>query len=97
MKLEPLYDRVVIQAVKPVEVSQGGIFIPESAQEKSQEAIVIAVGPGIYENGTLVPTVVKAGDKILYGKYAGAEITLDKEPFIIIKETDILGIIKESN
>jgi chaperonin GroES len=96
MKIQPLGDRVVVKPLEAESKTKGGIFIPDSAKEKPQEAEVIAVGKGkVLENGTLKALEVKVGDKILFGKYSGNEITTkDGEELLIMREEDILGIIK---
>jgi len=94
MKIKPLGDRVVIKPLEAKEQTKGGILIPDSAKEKPQEANVIAVGEGKrMDDGKIAPLSLKVGDKILYGKYSGTEITLDGDEFIIIREEDVLGII----
>ena len=94
MKFRPLHDRVLVKRVEQDEKSAGGIIIPDTAQEKPMEGKVIAVGTGIRdEGGTLTPLDVKAGDKILFGKWSGNEVTIDGDELIIMKESDILGII----
>ncbi len=94
MKVRPLHDRVVVRRLEEKEVKRGGIVIPDTAKEKPQEGEVIAVGNGkILENGTRVAMEVKPGDRILFGKYAGSEIKLDGEEFLIMREDDILGIL----
>ncbi|NCG22226.1 MAG: co-chaperone GroES [Rhodobacterales bacterium] len=92
----PLYDRVLVKRVEQEARSAGGLFIPESAREKPQQAEVIAIGTGrIGDNNEIIPLIVKAGDKVLFGKYAGDEIKLDGEAHIILRENDILAIIEE--
>jgi chaperonin GroES len=94
MKVRPLHDRVLIKRIEETETVRGGIIIPDSATEKPQEAEVVAAGTGKrLENGTVVPLEVKAGDRVLFGKYSGTEIKLDGEEFIILREDEILGII----
>jgi chaperonin GroES len=94
MKIRPLYDRIVTKRIDEQETIRGGIIIPDSAKEKPQEAEVVAVGHGKrLENGEMVPLDVKAGDRILFGKYAGNEIRLDGEEYIIMREEDVLGIL----
>lgn len=93
-KFRPLYDRVLVRRLDAQQQSKGGLFIPESAKEKPQEAEVIAVGTGrITKKNETIPLVVKAGDKVLFGKYAGDEVKLDGVDHIILKESDILAII----
>jgi len=94
IKVRPLHDRVIVKRLEEDEKSKGGIIIPDTAKEKPQEGRVVAVGPGKHEDGKVVPLDVKAGDKILFGKYAGAEIKLNGEEHLILREDDILGIIE---
>jgi chaperonin GroES len=94
MKLRPLQDRVLIRRVEQEAKTSGGIIIPDTAQEKPMEGEVVAAGPGARdENGTLHPLDVKAGDRVLFGKWSGAEIKLDGEDLLIVKESDIMGVI----
>ena len=94
MKIRPLYDRIVVKRIDEQEMTRSGIIIPDSAQEKPQEAEVIAVGHGKrLEDGTLVALDVKAGDRILFGKYSGNEIRLDGEEYLIMREDDVLGVL----
>jgi len=94
MKFRPLHDRVVVRRIEGEEKTKGGIIIPDTAKEKPQEGEVIAVGAGARnENGEVVPLEVKAGDRILFGKWSGTEIKLEGEDLLIMKESDILGII----
>jgi chaperonin GroES len=96
MKFKPLHDRVLVERVEQDEKSAGGIIIPDTAQEKPMEGKVIAVGSGERdENGKITPLDVKAGDKILFGKWSGTEVTMDGKELIIMKESDILGIISK--
>ena len=95
MKLRPLHDRVVVRRLEAEEKTAGGIIIPDTAKEKPMEGEVIAVGPGARdEAGKLVPLDVKEGDRILFGKWSGTEVKLDGEELVIMKETDIMGIIE---
>lgn len=95
MKFRPLHDRVVIRRAEGDLKSKGGIIIPDTAKEKPQEGEVIAVGPGSRdEAGKLVPLDVKAGDLILFGKWSGTEIRLDGEDLLIMKESDVMGVIE---
>jgi chaperonin GroES len=97
MELRPLHDRVLIRRVEPEAKTPGGIFIPDTAQEKPVEGEVIAVGPGARdEHGKLYPLDVKAGDRVLFGKWSGSEITLDREDLMIMKESDIMGVLNQS-
>jgi len=94
MKLRPLQDRVLIRRVEPEAKSSGGIIIPDTAQEKPMEGEVVAVGPGVRaEDGQLHPLDVRAGDRVLFGKWSGTEIKLDGEDLMIMKESDIMGVI----
>ena len=93
-KFRPLHDRVVVRRVESEEKTKGGIIIPDTAKEKPQEGEVIAVGAGVRdERGELVPLDVKVGDRVLFGKWSGTEVKLDGEDLIIMKESDILGIV----
>ena len=94
MKIQPLADRIVVKVLEAKEVTKGGIVLPQTAQEKPQEAEVIAVGKGKISDGKVVTPEVKAGDKILFGKYTGTEITMDGKEYLILKEEDILAIVK---
>jgi chaperonin GroES len=95
MKFRPLHDRVVVRRVKSEEKSKGGIYIPDTVQEKPQEGEVVAVGPGARdEAGRTVPLDVKAGDRILFGKWSGTEVKIDGEELLIMKESDIMGIVE---
>ena len=94
MKLRPLQDRVLIRRVEPVAKTAGGIFIPDTAQEKPMEGEVVAVGPGARdEDGKLRPIDVKAGDRVLFAKWSGTEIKLDGEDLMIMKEAEVMGIV----
>ena len=93
-KFRPLHDRVVVKRVESEEKTKGGIIIPDTAKEKPQEGEVVAVGSGARdEAGKLVPLDVKAGDRVLFGKWSGTEVKLDGEDLLIMKESDIMGII----
>ena len=95
MKFRPLHDRVVVRRLEAEEKTAGGIIMPDTAQEKPMEGEVIAVGPGARdEAGKLVPLDVKDGDRILFGKWSGTEVKLDGEELLIMKESDIMGIIE---
>jgi chaperonin GroES len=95
MKFRPLHDRVVIRRLEADEKTAGGIIIPDTAKEKPMEGEVVAVGPGARdEAGKLQPLDVKAGDRILFGKWSGTEVKLDGEELLIMKESDIMGIIE---
>jgi chaperonin GroES len=92
--VKPLADRVVIRALEEAEQMRGGLYIPDTAKEKPQQGEVIAVGPGKFdENGNRVPMDVKAGDKVLYGKYSGTEVTVGGEQLLILRESDVLAVI----
>jgi chaperonin GroES len=93
-KFRPLHDRVVIKRVEAEEKSKGGIIIPDSAKEKPQQGEVVAVGPGGRdESGKLIAMDLKAGDRVLFGKWSGTEVKLDGEELLIMKESDIMGVI----
>ena len=95
MKFRPLHDRVVIRRLSAEEKTSGGIIIPDTAQEKPMEGEVVAVGPGARnEQGQIVTLEVKAGDRILFGKWSGTEVKLDGEELMIMKESDIMGIVE---
>jgi len=94
MNIQPLSDRVVVQAQDAEEQTASGLYIPDTAKEKPQRGVVLAVGPGRVENGTKIDLTVKPGDTVLYGKYSGTEVTLDNEDYMIMRESDILGIIQ---
>ena len=97
MKFRPLHDRVVVKRVAEEEKTKGGIIIPDTAKEKPMEGEVVAVGPGARdEKGALVAPDVKAGDRILFGKWSGTEIKLDGVEYLIMKESDIMGILEGS-
>jgi chaperonin GroES len=91
--MRPLHDRVVVKRIEEEERTKGGIIIPDTAKEKPQEGRVVAVGPGRSEDGKVIKPDVKAGDRILFGKYSGTEVVLDGEEHVIMREEDILGII----
>jgi len=96
MKIRPLQDRIIVKRMEGEEKTKGGIIIPDSAKEKPMEGKVIAVGPGkLNDKGTRVAPEVKAGDKVLFGKYAGTEIKIENEEHLILREDDILGIIEK--
>ena len=95
MKIKPLGDRILVMRVKEEDKTKGGIIIPDTAKEKPQEGKIVAVGKGKYgDDGKLIPIEVKAGDKILFGKYSGSEFKLEGEDLLILREDDILGIIE---
>jgi chaperonin GroES len=92
--LHPLHDRILVQRIEEGEVRRGGLIIPDSAKEKPQEGKVLAVGKGtVADDGKKTPLDVKAGDRVLFGKYAGNEVTLDGREYLIMKEEDVLGIL----
>ncbi len=95
MKIKPLHDRVILKRIEEEEKTKGGIIIPDSAKEKPLEGEVVAAGPGkVMENGTKVALSVKAGDRVLFGKYAGTEVKIDGVEHLIMREDDIMGIIE---
>ena len=95
MKIRPLGDRVLVKRIQEEEKTKGGIIIPDTAKEKPQEGRVMAVGQGkVLENGKLVPLEVTTGDRILFSKYSGSDIKLDGEEHLIVRESDILGVIE---
>jgi chaperonin GroES len=96
MKFRPLHDRIVVRRIKAEEKSTGGIIIPDTAQEKPSQGEVIAVGPGGRDDtGKLIPIDVREGDRVLFGKWSGTEVKIDGEELLIMKESDIMGIIDE--
>ena len=96
MKFRPLHDRVVVKRLDAEEKTAGGIIIPDTAQEKPMEGEIVAVGPGARsEDGKIHPLDVKAGDRVLFGKWSGTEIKLDGEEFLIMREEEVLGILKK--
>ncbi len=92
-KVAPLSDRVVVRALEDTEQMRGGLFIPDTAKEKPQQGEIIAVGPGRYEKNVRVPMELKKGDRVLYGKYSGSEVTIDNEQYLILRESDVLAVI----
>jgi len=92
-KLTPLGERVLVRRVQDAETVRGGIIIPDTAKEKPQEGVVVAVGTGRYDKGQHVPMTVKEGDRVLFGKYSGSDIKIDGEEFLILKEEEIFGIL----
>ena len=97
MKFRPLHDQVVVKRIEPEAKSAGGILIPDTAREKPQEGEVIAVGPGGRdENGKLLPIDVKAGDRVLFGKWSGTEVKIDDAEYLIMKESDVMGVMMET-
>ena len=94
VKIQPLGDRVVVKALESLSKTKGGIVLPDTAKEKPQEGEIIAVGKGrLLESGEVKPLEVKVGDKVLYGKYSGTETTVDNEEYVVLLESDILGIV----
>lgn len=95
LKIKPLGDRLVVQAAQKEEKTASGIFLPDTAQEKPLMGTVLAAGPGrTTDDGTLIPAEIKAGDKILFGKYTGTEIKIDGETYLILKESEVFGVFK---
>ena len=92
-KVAPLADRVVVKALEDTEQMRGGLFIPDTAKEKPQQGEIIAVGPGRFEKDVRVPMELKVGDKVLYGKYSGTEVTIDHEQLLILRESDVLAVV----
>ncbi len=95
VSITPLGDRVVVKAEPAEEKTASGLFIPDTAKEKPQRGKIVSVGPGKVEDGTKIDMTVKEGDLVLYGKYSGTEITIDEEDLLIMRESDLLGIINE--
>ena len=96
MNIRPLYDRIVVKRLEEQETKVGGLFIPDTAKEKPQEAEVMAVGKGKrLEDGKLIPLDVKVGDRILFGKYSGSDIKIDGQEYLIIREDEVLGILEK--
>ena len=97
MKFRPLHDRVVVTRIDAEEKTTGGIIIPDTAKEKPQEGRVVAIGPGGRdENGKLIPIDVKIGDRVLFGKWSGTEVKIDGVEYLIMKESDIMGVLAEA-
>ena len=97
MTFRPLHDRVLVRRIEAAEKTAGGIIIPDTAKEKPQEGEVVSAGSGIRaEDGTIMPLDVKAGDKILFGKWSGTEVKIDGEDLLIMKESDIMGIVEKT-
>ena len=95
MKFRPLHDRVLVRRIEAEEKTRGGIIIPDTAKEKPQEGEVVAVGPGARDDsGKIQPLDVKAGDRILFGKWSGTEVKIDGEDLLIMKESDVLGVVE---
>ena len=93
VKIQPLADRVVIEPLEETEEMKGGLYIPDTAKEKPQQGKIVAVGPGRVEKGDRVPMELSVGQKVLYGKYSGTEVTLDDVQYLIVKESDVLAVI----
>jgi chaperonin GroES len=94
-KIQPLADRVVIKALEETEQMRGGLYIPDTAKEKPQQGEVVAVGPGkVDDNGKRIAPEVKVGDKVLYGKYSGTEVTVADEQYLILRESDVLAVVQ---
>jgi chaperonin GroES len=94
-QIQPLADRIVIKPLEETEQMRGGLYIPDTAKEKPQQGEVVAVGPGkMSEEGKRIPAEVKAGDRVLYGKYSGTEVTVGDEQYLILRESDVLAVIK---
>jgi chaperonin GroES len=93
--IKPLSDRVVVKPAEADEKTESGLYIPDSAKEKPQRGTIVSVGPGKVENGTKIDMTVQEGDTVLYGKYAGTEINLGDDDLLIMRETDILGIVED--
>ena len=93
MNLQPLEDRIVVRPSESEETTASGLVIPDTAKEKPQQGEIVAVGPGRFDEGKRVPMDVKVGDKVLYGKYSGTEVTLDGDQYLILRESDVLAVI----
>ncbi|HEX9582833.1 MAG TPA: co-chaperone GroES [Gemmatimonadales bacterium] len=93
MKVQPLADRVLIRPLEETEQMRGGLYIPDTAKEKPQQGEIVAIGPGRFEKGARVPMEIKVGQKVLYGKYSGTEVTFEDEQYLIIKESDVLAVM----
>jgi chaperonin GroES len=97
MKFRPLHDRVVVERIDPEAKSAGGIIIPDTAQEKPSQGEIIAVGPGGHDDaGKLIPIDLKVGDRVLFGKWSGTEVKIDGQELLIMKESDIMGVLQET-
>jgi chaperonin GroES len=92
-KVTPLADRVVVKPLEEAEQMRGGLYIPDTAKEKPQQGEIVAVGPGKFEDGKLAPMTVKVGDRVLYGKYSGTEVTIEGENVLILRESDVLAVL----
>jgi chaperonin GroES len=93
VKIQPLGDRVVIRPLEEAEQMRGGLYIPDTAKEKPQQGEIMAVGPGRFEKNERVPMELKVGQRVLYGKYSGTEVTLDDQQLLIVKESDVLAVL----
>jgi len=93
LKVNPLADRVVIRPLEEAEQMRGGLYIPDTAKEKPMQGEIVAVGPGRFEKSERVPMELKVGQRVLYGKYSGTEVTIEDEEYLIIKESDVLAVI----
>jgi chaperonin GroES len=93
VKISPLADRVVVRALEETEQMRGGLYIPDTAKEKPQQGEIVAVGPGRYEKDVRIPMELKVGNKVLYGKYSGTEVTVDGEQYLILRESDVLAVL----
>lgn len=93
IKVKPLADRVVVKPLEEAEQMRGGLYIPDTAKEKPQQGEVVAVGPGKFEDGKRIDMELKVGNKVLYGKYSGTEVTIDAEQYLILRESDVLAIV----
>jgi chaperonin GroES len=94
VKIQPLADRVVVRPLEEAETMRGGLYIPDTAKEKPQQGEIIAVGPGRFEKGERIPMDLKVGQRVLYGKYSGTEVTIDDGEYLIVKESDVLAIVE---
>ena len=95
VKIKPLADRVVVKAMEETEEMRGGLYIPDTAKEKPQQGEIVAVGPGrVSDDGTRIDMELKAGDRVLYGKYSGTEVTVENEQYLILRESDVLAVLK---
>jgi chaperonin GroES len=95
MQVKPLSDRVVVKALEEMEMKKGGIIIPDTAKERPMQGEVVEIGPGRIEDGKKIPMEVKKGDKVLYGKYSGTEVTIDNVEYLIMRESDILAVLEK--
>lgn len=93
LKVKPLADRVVVKPLEDAEQMRGGLYIPDTAKEKPQHGEVVAVGPGRFEDGKRIDMELKVGDKVLYGKYSGTEVTLEDQQYLILRESDVLAVV----